>query len=353
MEGSRAWSWGGKFAGLEGGGVAKFFPEGAFFVGEDGGGSEVEGDEEVTALAGFAFGETSTADAEFLAVFAAWRDAEFDGAVEGGDDDFGAEHGFPGGEGKFVVEVGVAGSEVGVSGVADAEEEIAWRAAGDAGAALGGDADAATVGGTGRDADLEGLGFALAGLAVEGLEGDGAGGAVHGFFEGDEDVAFDIGATAGAIAWAGWGLSMAVMAGTGEVLFEEVAEASASEVEVLGFGLRAAGLPGLRRVRLVGGGVLPAGAELVVLAAFFGVAQDFVGFVDFFELGFGGGFVGGDVGVVFAGEFAEGLFDFVLGRLSGHAEGGVVVLEFDGHGRCDGVGVGRTAASERNEIGVA
>jgi hypothetical protein len=28
-------------------------------------------------------------------------------------------------------------------------------------------------------------------------------------------------------------------------------------------------------------------------------------------------------------------------------------LEFDGHGRCDGVGVGRTAASERNEIGVA
>ena len=318
---------------MEGGGVAKFFPEGAFFVGEGGGGAEFERDEEVTALAGFAFGEASTADAEFLAVFAAGWDAEFDGAVEGGNDDFSAEHGFPGGKVEFVVEVGVASCEVGVSGVADAEEEIAWRAAGDAGAALGGDADAATVSGTWGDADLEGLGFALAGLAVEGLEGDGAGGAVHGFFEGDEDVAFDIGATAGAIAWTGRGLGVAVMAGSGEVLLEEVAEAGAGEVEVLGFGIMAAGLPGLRRVWLVGGGVLPAGAELVVLAAFFGIAQDFVGFVDFFELGFGRGFVGGDVGVVFAGEFAEGLFDFVLGRLPGNAEGGVVVLEFDGHGR--------------------
>ena len=170
---------------MEGGGVAKFFPEGAFFVGEGGGGSEVEGDEEVTALAGFAFGEAATADAEFLAVFAAGRDAEFDGAVQGGDDDFSAEHGFPGGEGEIVVEVGVASGKVWVSGVADAEEEIAWRAAGDSGAALGGDADTATVGGPWGDADLEGLGFALAGLAVEGLEGDGAGGAVHGFFEGD------------------------------------------------------------------------------------------------------------------------------------------------------------------------
>ena len=309
---------------MEGRGVAEFFPEGAFFIGEGGGGSEVEGDEEVTAITGFTFGEATIADAEFLAVFAARWDAEFDGAVEGGDDDFGAEHGFPGGEGEIVVEVGVAGGEVGVGSVADAEEEIAWRAAGDAGAALGG---------ARGDADLEGLGFALAGLAVEGLKGDGSGGAVHGFFEGDEDVAFDIGATAGAIAWTGWGLGVTVVAGSGEVLLEEVAEAGAREMEVLVLGFRAAGMPCLRRVRLVGGGVLPAGTELVVFAAFFGIAEDFVGFVDFFEFGFGGGFVGGDVGVVDAGEFAEGLFDFVLGRLPGHAEGGIVVLEFDGHGR--------------------
>lgn len=318
---------------MEGGGVAEFFPEGAFLVGKGGWGSEVEGDEEVAAITGFAFGEATIADAEFLAVFAARWDAEFDGAVEGGDDDFGAEHGFPRGEWEFVVEVSVAGGEVGVGSVADSEEEIAWRAAADAGGALGGDADATTVGGARGDTDLEGLGFALAGLAVEGLKGDGSGGAVHGFFESDEDVAFDIGATAGAIAWTGWGLGVTVVAGTSEVLLEEVAEAGAGEVEVLVLGFRAAGLPGLRRVRLVGGGVLPAGAELVVLAAFFGIAEDFIGFVDFFEFGLGGGFVGGDVGVVDAGEFAEGLFDFVLGRLPGHAEGGIVVLEFDGHGR--------------------
>ncbi len=268
-----------------------------------------------------------------MAVFAAGWDAEFDGAVEGGDDDFGAEHGFPRGEGEIVVEVGVAGGEVGVGGVADAEEEVAWRAAADAGGALSGDADATTVGGARGDTDLEGLGFALAGLAVEGLKGDGSGGAVHGFFESDEDVAFDIGASAGAIAWTGWGLGVTVVGGTGEVLLEEVAEAGAGEVEVLGFGFRATGLPGLRRVMLVGGGVLPAGTELVVFAAFLGIAEDFIGFVDFFEFGLGGGFVGGDVGVVDAGEFAEGLFNFVLGRLPGNAEGGIVVLEFDGHGR--------------------
>ena len=81
-------------------------------------------------------------------------------------------------------------------------------------------------------------------------------------------------------------------------MFEEVAEAGAGEVEVA----------------VAGGGVLGIGFgwqgfELIVAGAFFGVAEDLVGFVDFLEGGFCGGFVSGGVRVVDSGELAEGLFD--------------------------------------------
>ena len=96
----------------------------------------------------------------------------------------------------------------------------------------------------------------------------------------------------------------AVGSAGGEVLFEEVAEACACEVEVA----------------VAGGGVLGIGFgwegfELVVAGAFFGVAEDLVGFVDFLEGGFCGGFVSGGVRVVDSGEFTEGLFDVCGGSV--------------------------------------
>ncbi len=79
-------------------------------------------------------------------------------------------------------------------------------------------------------------------------------------------------------------------------MFEEVAEAGAGEVEVA-----VAGVLGIWFWR--------ESAELIVAGAFFGVAEDLVGFVDFLEGGFCGGFVSGGVRVVDSGELAEGLFD--------------------------------------------
>ena len=103
---------------------------------------------------------------------------------------------------------------------------------------------------------------------------------------------------------AGVGVRKAVGCAGGEVLFEEVAEACAGEVEVA----------------VAGGGVLGMGFgwegfELVVAGAFFGVAEDLVGFVDFLEGGFCGGFVSGGVRVVDSGELAEGLFDVCGGSV--------------------------------------
>ena len=101
---------------------------------------------------------------------------------------------------------------------------------------------------------------------------------------------------------AGVGVGEAVGSAGGEVLFEEVAEAGAGEVEVA-----VAGALGI--------GFGWEGFELVVAGAFFGVAEDLVGFVDFLEGGFGGGFVSGGVRVVDSGEFTEGLFDVCGGSV--------------------------------------
>jgi hypothetical protein len=52
--------------------------------------------------------------------------------------------------------------------------------------------------------------------------------------------------------------------------------------------------------------VMIVGAELVVHLTFFGIAQHFIGFVDFLEFGFVSARF---VGVVFGGQFAEGFFN--------------------------------------------
>jgi hypothetical protein len=104
---------------VELGGVPQFFPEGSVFAGELGGKDDGDGGMEVASFTGFPFGKPPAADSELVAVFAARRDAEFDGAVEGRDGEFGSEHGFPRGEIKVVEEVATFAVEVRVSGVAD------------------------------------------------------------------------------------------------------------------------------------------------------------------------------------------------------------------------------------------
>ncbi len=75
----------------------------------------------------------------------------------------------------------------------------------------------------------------------------------------------------------------------------------------------------------------PIGSQLVVLFAFGGVAEDFVGFVDFLEFFFGLLFVFGDVGMELTGELAKGLFDVSLAGGAGHAESFVIIFVLDGH----------------------
>src|SRR5262249_40392259 len=85
--------------------------------------------------------------------------------------------------------------------------------------------------------------------------------------------------------------------------------------------------------RLTGGllGVaLPVGAERVVAAAFLRVGEHLVRLVDLLEAV--GRVLGlGDVGVVLAGQPAEGGLDGLVVGLPVDAENPIVVLEFDGH----------------------
>ena len=67
-------------------------------------------------------------------------------------------------------------------------------------------------------------------------------------------------------------------------------------------------------------------AELVVAAAFFAVGKDFVGFLDGFEFLFRFLIVGVAVGMVFHRQLAVGLFDFVIGGITGDAEGLIIIL---------------------------
>ena len=86
-----------------------------------------------------------------------------------------------------------------MGGVADAEVEVAGGSAAGAGFAFAGDAETAAVGSAWGDADFEVAGGGFAGVAVDGLEGERAGGAVHGFLEGDEEIAFDVAAAGGGV----------------------------------------------------------------------------------------------------------------------------------------------------------
>ena len=130
-----------------------------------------------------------------------------------------------------------------------------------------------------------------------------------------------------------------------EELFEEIAEAGAVELEIEAGGTAVTGLlpagTGAVTGRVELGLVAPMGAQLIVFLAFRGIAEDFVGFVDLLELVFGAAFVFGDVGMVFAGELAKGLADFVIARAPVHTQDLVIVLKLYRHGIQGGVGGSR------------
>ena len=113
-----------------------------------------------------------------------------------------------------------------------------------------------------------------------------------------------------------------------------LAETGAAELELLvaragAIAAEAAGETAATRRRTEpAAGLLPIRAEFVVFFALLRIAEDLVGLVDLFEFFLGRFFVLGQIGMVLAGQLAEGLLDFVSGGRFGHADRLVVVAEF-------------------------
>src|SRR5207244_12713496 len=113
--------------------------------------------------------------------------------------------------------------------------------------------------------------------------------------------------------------------------FEEIAEPGAAEFKRDAAAIAAklikssARLTAPLRRRLESARLVPVGAQLIVFLAFVRIAQDFISFVDLLKFLLGGFFVLGDVGMVFARQFAKRAPDRVLRCLFGTAKS-VVLL---------------------------
>jgi hypothetical protein len=73
------------------------------------------------------------------------------------------------------------------------------------------------------------------------------------------------------------------------------------------------------------GALLAGMSEPIVVRPLLRVGEHFVGFVDGFEVIFGGGLIGGDVGMIFPGQLTVRALDLALGRRPRHAEDFVVI----------------------------
>ena len=121
---------------------------------------------------------------------------------------------------------------------------------------------------------------------------------------------------------------------TSEKCLEKIAEARAAELELLV--ARAGAIAAIatgetaatRRRTEPAAGLLPIRTEFIVFFPFLRIAENLVGLVDLFEFFLGRFFVLGQIGMVLAGQLAEGLLDFVGRGRFGHAEGFVVVAKF-------------------------
>lgn len=123
--------------------------------------------------------------------------------------------------------------------------------------------------------------------------------------------------------------------------FEEVAKAGAAEIEIGPFELLSGStserssawpraspslMPPGRRLL---GASFPVCTERVVFIALFWIAENFVGFVNFFEARFRfRALLGFDhIGMVLTGKLAKGALDFILSRRLRNAKSLIVILE--------------------------
>src|SRR5690606_28733848 len=76
--------------------------------------------------------------------------------------------------------------------------------------------------------------------------------------------------------------------------------------------------------------LLPAAAQLIISRAFFRVFQHFIGFAQTLEMLFSVRFFT-HIRMIFAGRFAVGTFDIVLGSIPGHPQDLIVILKLHRH----------------------
>ena len=77
----------------------------------------------------------------------------------------------------------------------------------------------------------------------------------------------------------------------------------------------------------------PVGAQRVVFFAFFFIAENLVGLVDFLEFVFSLRLVFGDIGMILARQLAKRLSDFIFAGGTFDAQGLVIILKFNSHNR--------------------
>jgi len=173
--------------------------------------------------------------------------------------------------------------------------------------------------------------------------GDRADGAAQGLGQSDHNLAFDIPPPRrrrrSLLKRRARAKSPARTAGpVSEQLLEEIAEAGPAKIEFERLPTHPAGaepattlkrFPAGRRTEL--GARLPVRAQLIVFFPLGGIAQDFVGLVDLLEFFLRAFLVFGDVGMVFAGELAERLFDVGIAGAARNAQGLIVIFELNRH----------------------
>ena len=161
------------------------------------------------------------------------------------------------------------------------------------------------------------------------------------FFEGHKNIGFDIRAAFSSCFAPAESAESGTSASTAEKCFEEIAEAGAAEFKLHAAAISAvliksaAGrlLKSTSPIRwwLKSTWLIPIRAELIVLLALFRIAQDFVRFIDLLKFFFGRFFVLGDVGMIFAGQFPERAFDFVICRGLGNTQRFIIIPELHSH----------------------
>ena len=138
---------------------------------------------------------------------------------------------------------------------------------------------------------------------------------VHGFFKVDFHIISQVVTGFG-------GVGIALSAAAEKILKRETAAAETAAEKLTENILGAAGVVSTAAVSGIGVGIV---TELVITAAFLGIAEDFVSLRDLFEFFFSRLVSGVFVRMVFDGKFAVSFFDFVLAGSAFHAKNLIVV----------------------------